>query len=140
MSRADLDVEHLVDLLDLLPWERGGEDGEWQLPSAIVWDALDERQSELLTEAQTDYGSLQNGSRDDGSPSRIGAHLFEVFGGASAELVTAVGSLLAVALGVELSREALGRRWCDDVVSTSWRILVPGVAARHRLMRELSQQ
>lgn len=84
-------------------------------------------------QCQIDYGHLRNGRRDESTAYLICVFMVDIFDSPPAEVIAAIGALIVKPLGLDsATSEAAGRRWCEDVASTAWRLLVPYIAESHR--------
>lgn len=82
VERAD--VDHLIDLLELLPWEPEAH-GEYRIPRGVLWNALDQNRWTLLANAQLDYGRLL-ADRDPSMVYTTCVYMLDIFDTPSDEL------------------------------------------------------
>lgn len=128
------DVEHLLDLLALIQWDF--TDGEPQIPDDIPLTLADQPRGAMLANGLIDYGYLISGSREDSTIYRMCMYVSEVFEDAPENLALAIGTRLSHSLGFRHHPLAVGRRWCDDVLATAWRIAVPHTAIQDRISHQ----
>ncbi|TKG61551.1 hypothetical protein [Prauserella endophytica] len=133
MPYRTADLDHLLDLLELIPWE--ATDGGSEAPDRFR-ETFDATRWSLLNNCTIDYNQVCDGARAGDVVYRLCMYLQSVFDGLPDEHLAVVGELIAATLGVyDAPAEAIGRRWCDDVAASSWRILVSHVATSERAAR-----
>lgn len=132
-----IDVDHFMDLLELLPWEPDKDGKGYHLPRGDLWDALDRSRWPYLTNVKIPYSRLRDGHRDASTVCATCCYMLDVFDKASAGVSTAIGALIVKPLGLDpaISGTSAGRRWCEDLASTAWRLVVPHAAEFRREAR-----
>jgi hypothetical protein len=129
------DLDHLLDLLELIPWDTGNDDTGCDAPDQFR-DGFDATRWSLINNCTIDYAEVREGNYGSDTVYRLCMYLQSVFDGLPADAVTVVGELVAATLSVyDAPAAATGKRWCDDVTATTWRILVSHVATSERAAR-----
>lgn len=132
------DVDHLMDLLELLPWDPDVDGKGYHLRRGDSEDllvALDHRRI-FFRNAQFDYGRLRDGRGNASVVYATCGYLLDAFDAATAEVVEAIGALIVKPLNLDSATSgAAGRRWCDDLASTAWRLVVSHAAGFKRESR-----
>lgn len=131
------DQAHLMDLLELLPWEATStrEGARWHLNCPQLWAVLTAHQTSWLVNGILDYVYCHRRGDNTGLITRLSMSLLDVFEDPTPEIATAVGEAVGHGMGLHAPPAAIGRRWCADLTATAWRIRVPFMAGAIRTGR-----
>lgn len=131
------DVKHLMDLLELLDWDRQS-DGGWAPRHWREFQVgLDHETWNLFNNSTLDYVPLREGRGDWSTVSRLCLYMLGAFDGDRPDTWKAIGERLGRTLFIDTG-EVIGRRWCEEVAATAWRLKVANSAAEMRLGRVAS--
>lgn len=132
MSYSNSDLNHLLDLLALMPWASGSEES-LEVPEQLRRsEVLGQHRWDMLNNSTLDLAPLMLGSEDPSLVFRMSMYALEAFDRLPAAASTELGTLIGPQIGVHALPEAIGQRWCDDLTATAWRILADYVGAERR--------